>query len=335
MTILYEIINALLQSDAYLEETGDIKLIQTQMSLIFLTKEYVYKIKKPVNLGYLDYTTLERRKYYCQKEIDLNRRLCQNVYLDVVSIVNNNNVIKIGGKGEIIEYAVKMRTLPQESMLNILLNQGKVSTDMIENVAKIVADFHAYTCSNMEISKFGNLEAIKINTEENFDQTTQYIGKTITGEQYKRIKDFTNNFIDSNSDLFRERVTTKKIKDCHGDLHTAHVCFNNGICIYDCIEFNDRFRYCDTASEIAFLAMDLDRYNRIDLSNTFVNAYVEYSGDNKVMDLMNFYKCYRAYVRGKVESFQIDDPFIDNGKKQEALLSAKKYFNLSESYSTY
>jgi hypothetical protein len=259
--------------------------------------------------------------------------LCHDVYLEVINIVNQNNTIKIGTQGEVIEYAVKMRTLPQEAMLNVLLNQGKVTIDMINNVAIKIADFHANTNSDMEIGKYGNLEAIKINTEENFDQTQKYIGKTITEDQYKGIKDFTNNFIDNNADLFRKRVTSKKIKDCHGDLHAAHICFMNGICIYDCIEFNDRFRYCDTASEVAFLAMDLDRYNRIDLSNSFVKAYVEYSKDNEVIDLMNFYKCYRAYVRGKVESFQVDDPFIDIDKKQEALLSAKKYFKLSESYS--
>jgi uncharacterized protein len=333
MTTLQDIIKGLLKSDAYPEEPVDIELIQTQMSLIFKTGEFVYKIKKPVNLGYLNYTTLENRKYYCQKEVELNRRLCPNVYLGVFSIVCSNNAIKIGTQGEILEYAVKMRTLPEEMMLNVLLSQGRATLEMIRNVAKVVAEFHAHAYSNTEISKFGELDAIKINTEENFNQTKKYIGKTITVAQYKSINNFTNDFMKNNVDLLRERVASQKIKDCHGDLHAAHICFNNGICIYDCIEFNDRFRYCDTASEIAFLAMDLDRYNRSDLSKIFVEAYIEYSNDKKVMDLMNFYKCYRAYVRGKVESFLIDDKFIDSVKKQKALSSAKKYFELAKSYS--
>jgi uncharacterized protein len=333
MIPLQDIIKALLKSNAYPEEPVDIELIQTQMSLIFKTGEFVYKIKKPVNLGYLNYTTLENRKYYCQKEVELNRRLCPNVYLGVFSIVCCNNIIKIGREGEILEYAVKMRKLPEEMMLNVLLSQGKVTFEMIRNVAKVIADFHDHAYSNTEISKFGKLDAIKINTEENFNQTKKYIGKTITDGQYKSINKFTNNFMENNVDLLKERVASHKIKDCHGDLHAAHICFHNGICIYDCIEFNDRFRYCDTASEIAFLAMDLDRYNRSDLSNSFVEAYIEYSNDKKVMDLMNFYKCYRAYVRGKVESFVTDDQFVDNVSKQKALLSAKKYFELAKSYS--
>ncbi|GAI16361.1 unnamed protein product, partial [marine sediment metagenome] len=123
-----------------------------------------------------------------------------------------------------------------------------------------------------------------------------------------------------------------RIRDCHGDLHAAHICFTNGICIYDCIEFNDRFRYCDVASEVAFLAMDLDHYGRADLSHIFVDAYVAQSQDNELLELLNFYKCYRAYVRGKVESFKLDDPYISKEEKTRVLAKAKNYFELAESY---
>ena len=123
-----------------------------------------------------------------------------------------------------------------------------------------------------------------------------------------------------------------RISDCHGDLHAAHICFSGGISIYDCIEFNDRFRYCDVASEVAFLAMDLDRYGRADLSGNFVAAYVARSQDNELMDLLDFYKCYRAYVRGKVESFQLDDPYIPAEAKAGIQAAAKRYFELAESY---
>jgi aminoglycoside phosphotransferase family enzyme len=132
--------------------------------------------------------------------------------------------------------------------------------------------------------------------------------------------------------LFGRRVADGRIRDCHGDLHAAHICFNKGICIYDCIEFNDRFRCCDVASEIAFLAMDLDHYGRSDLSKSFVDAYVSFSGDEDLVKLLAFYKCYRAYVRGKVEGFKLDDPLIPDEEKNKALIASKKYFELAESY---
>ena len=139
-------------------------------------------------------------------------------------------------------------------------------------------------------------------------------------------------FIESNVPLFYERIADGKIKDCHGDLHAAHICFGSDIYIYDCIEFNDRFRYCDTASEIAFLAMDLDNYGKTDLSRSFVDAYVKFSGDEDLLPLLNFYKCYRAYVRGKVESFKLDDLHIPEEEKTSIQTVAAKYFELAESY---
>jgi hypothetical protein len=132
--------------------------------------------------------------------------------------------------------------------------------------------------------------------------------------------------------LFDKRVKEGRIRDCHGDLHAAHICFSDGICIYDCIEFNDRFRYSDVASEVAFLAMDLDRYHHADLSQHLVNAYVELNHDEELLDLLDFYKCYRAYVRGKVESFKLDDLYISEEEKAGALAIAKSYFDLVEMY---
>jgi len=151
-------------------------------------------------------------------------------------------------------------------------------------------------------------------------------------ERYNQIKNYTCNFIHNNSSLFRRRVREGKVKDCHGDLHAAHICFTDDICIYDCIEFNDRFRYCDVVSELAFLAMDLDRYQRVDLSRHFVNTYVNLSQDKELLVLLDFYKCYRAYVRGKVESFKLDDRLISDDEKAKALENAKRYFQLAESY---
>ena len=177
-----------------------------------------------------------------------------------------------------------------------------------------------------------SLDAVKVNTNENFNQTEKYVGKIISSSTFNKIKCFTDDFMVNNSRLFNERIAGGKIKDCHGDLHAAHICFVDGICIYDCIEFNDRFRYCDTASEIAFLAMDLDHYNRNDLSRSFVNAYISCGRDNNLEFLLSFYKCYRAYVRGKVECFKSDDPYISEQEDSKLRILQPDTLILSESY---
>ena len=262
MPQLPEIVQMLLDPKVYPHSPKHVELGQTQMSFIILTDDYVYKIKKPVNLGYLDYTTLDKRHFYCQKEVELNRRLCPDVYLGVVPITRDKGKISIEGEGEVIEYGVKMRRLPQEAMMDVLLNANRVSSKMVVSVAHKLVAFHQTAETNDNIGAFGKLDAITVNTEENFTQTEKYIGNTISQERYQHIKDYTESFIKKNASLFHKRIADGRIRDCHGDLHAAHVCFAHDIYIYDCIEFNDRFRYCDIASEIAFLAMDLDHYGR-------------------------------------------------------------------------
>ncbi|MBI2836293.1 MAG: AAA family ATPase [Chloroflexi bacterium] len=329
---LPEIAEALLDPAAYPEKPERVELVQTQMSFVFLTGDFVYKVKKPVNLGYLDYTTIEKRRYFCQREVELNRRLCPDTYLGVVPLVRRRKRIVIGGRGEAIEYAVKMRQLPQDRMLNVLLAADQVTPDMISQVAQRLAEFHEKAETGAVIRTFGNLFTIKTNTDENFRQTGKYIGVTIPQNRYERIKYFNGQFLKSEDFLLEQRVSRDRIRDCHGDLHAAHVCFTDGICIYDCIEFNDRFRYGDVASEVAFLAMDLDHYGRADLSRSFVTAYVDSSGDTELTRLLGFYKCYRAYVRGKVESFKLDDPYISEADKKEVRESAASYFDLAGFY---
>ena len=302
------------------------------MSFIFLTGEYVYKIKKPVNLGYLDYTTLEKRHFFCHQELELNRRLCPGAYLAVVPIVEEKGGLRIEGQGKAIEYAVKMNQLPQDRMMDVLLPRGQVTLEMIAKVAEKLMVFHQKAETNQEIAAFGRLDIVRQNTDENFAQTEKYIGSSLTAEEYQHIRNYTNNFIDSNPSLFDKRVREGKIRDCHGDLHAAHICFTDDICIYDCIEFNERFRYSDMASEIAFLAMDLDRYQQAGLSRHLVNTYVELSHDEELLKLLNFYKCYRAYVRGKVESFKLDDLYIPEEEKAKVLTAARGYFQLAGSY---
>jgi aminoglycoside phosphotransferase family enzyme len=218
------LVQALLSPEAYPQPPRKIDLMQTQMSFIFLTGEHVYKIKKPVNLGYLDYTTLEKRKYFCQQEVLLNRRLCPDVYLAVMTVTDYNGKYSINGKGKVVEYAVKMLQLPQDRMMDNLIRNKRLSPGMIDRVAQKLADFHHSAATNPEIAQYGDISFLKINTEENFSQTEKYIDLSITRKCYDDITAYTRGFIRTSAPLFRQRTERERIRDCHGDLHAAHVC---------------------------------------------------------------------------------------------------------------
>ncbi len=327
-----ELIRELLRPDIYPEPTKNVELLQTHISFIFLGDGYVYKVMKPVDFGFLDFTTLEKREYYCNQEVKLNRRLSPDTYLKVVNITDEGERLAIDGKGSVVEYAVKMKRIPLDKLMLTLLKKGDVTKAMIGSVARKLAKFHESAENSPEIDRFGTVEIIKKNTDENFEQTEKYIGKSISQEQYESIKGYTDSFYERNEGLFEKRIAERRIRDCHGDLHTEHICLTDPIIIFDCIEFNERFRYSDVAADIAFLAMDLDYHGQEDLSEVLMEAYVRHSGDQEVDRLLGFYKTYRAYVRGKVISFRLDDPNISQEDKEKASRSAAKYFDLAERY---
>ena len=326
-----QVVDALLTPEAYLQDPEKIELIQTHISFVFLTKDYVYKVKKAVNFGFLDFSTLEKRRMFCEKELALNRRLCPEIYLEVVPI-NKSNKIKIKGSGETIEYALKMKRLPQERIMTVLLKENKVDKKTIDEIAEIVAQFHSKAQTSPEINEFGSLKIIKTNWDENFAQTTKYINQTIPQQEFQFIQTKINDFIPKNNALFESRIADKRIQDCHGDLHSGNIFVTDKICIFDAIEFNDRFRYSDVAADVAFLAMDLDFQQRPDLANHFIERYLMYSKDQKLTPLLPFYKCYRAYVRGKVISFRLDDPNITAQEIVSATKEAQAYFKLAAEY---
>jgi len=333
MPELERLVQALLDPTLYPDSPREVEMVQTQMSVLFMTGHYVYKIKKPVDLGYLDYTTLEKRRRFCHQEVDLNRRLSPDVYLEVTPIVEQNGRLAFGAEGDIVEYAVKMRQLPADRMMDVLLSRNQVSEGMIRQVARKVAGFHRAAETNDDISSYGGLDIIRTNTGENFAQMAPYIGAAFSRRDYDAIQDYTNAFAEANASLFRKRISDGRIRDCHGDLHSAHICFANGISIYDCIEFNYRFRYCDVAAEVAFLAMDLDFHGQPALSHAFVGAYVEESGDHELLRLLDFYKSYFACVRGKVSCFKYDDRLVPEDERKKSLATAGRYFELATSYS--
>ncbi len=332
MIQLDQVIQLLRDPAAYHGGAEKVDVLQTQMSFLFLAGDYVYKVKKPVDLGYLDYSTLAQRRLFCEKEVELNRRLCPETYLGVVPITATGGSLELEGKGEPVEYAVRMRRLPADKMLNNLLRRDAVDNAMMSRLAQKLAEFHARAATGGKIDEFGGIDVIRTNLAENFAQTENYIGKTIRARDFRQIRQYAEGFLEDNTALFAKRVAAGRIRDCHGDLHAAHVCFTDGICIYDCIEFNDRFRYCDVASEIAFLGMDLDHYGRADLSRAFVGAYIAASHDEGIMPLLNFYKSYRAYVRGKVEGFKLGDRYISDADKSMIREIAAGYFDLARAY---
>jgi aminoglycoside phosphotransferase family enzyme len=320
-----------MKPDAYDEDPCHVELVQTHISFVFLTDNFAYKVKKAVNLGFLDFTTLEKRRFFCNKELELNRRLCEGMYLEVVPI-NRSDTIKIKGEGETIEYAVKMKRIAQDKMLSKLLEKNEVDNQLVARIAKIIAEFHSKAETSRKISEFGSLAMIEANWKENFDQTEKFVSKTISAEDFKLIRERTNDYMIRNLPVFRKRQAEGRVRDCHGDIHSGNIFVTDRIYIFDAIEFNERFRYSDVASDVAFLAMDLDFKERTDLSNFLVEKYVEYSGDQELMKLLPFYKCYRAYVRGKVTSFKLEDRNISREEKRAAFKVASVYFKLASAY---
>lgn len=332
MALMIEDLN---KKTAFPEPTDEIKLIQTHISIVYVCDNYVYKIKKSVNFGFLDFSTLKKRKYYCNKEVELNSRFSKDVYLDVYPVTFNGKNHSINGEGEIVDYAVKMRRIPDKDLLKSRFNNNTVAINDIERVAKAIADFHKKSKRSEEIDGFGKLKTVKFNTDENFQQTQEFIDNSITNEQFNDLKNWTDEFYDNQSNLFEKRIKDEKIRDCHGDLHMEHIVLSDPIIIFDCIEFNDRFRYSDTLSDIAFLLMDLEFNGGEIFSKNLCSLYLNFADEKKdkeTMDILNYYKVYRAYVRGKVTSFILNDKNVTEDERNNARTIAQKYFSLAHSY---
>jgi hypothetical protein len=308
-------------------------LVQTHISLVFVADEFVYKVKKPVDFGFLDFTTFEKRAYYCKQELNLNRRLAKNIYLSVLPIRFDGKKYSLRSrKGEIVEHAVKMRRISEQRLMKSLYERGALTDNHLRRLARTLATFHAHALRSAEIDGFGEPERFRINTDENFAQIHKYTGVSIDKEQFGSLQVWTDRFYRTRGELFERRIREGKIRDCHGDLHMEHVCFSRSLSIIDCIEFNDRFRYSDTVADMAFLLMDLEYHGGKKYSASLWKHYREFAGEEAVEPLLDFYKVYRAVVRGKVNSFQVDDPTISAENKDKAVRRAKKYFSLACSY---
>jgi hypothetical protein len=325
------VIQALLRPGAYPHPVQRVELRQTHISFVLLAGDYAYKVKKAVDFGFLDYSTLAKRRFYCRQEVALNSRLCSGTYLGVVPIREEAGRITIAGAGRTVEYAVQMRRLPAERMMDRLLAEGLVTEEMVRNLARVLAGFHARAETNARIATIG-LKGIRYAWEENFRQWQPFIGQTLSPEQDVALRAFGQRFFASKAALLAARAEAGRVRDCHGDLRSDSVCFVDGLCIYDCIEFNRRFRYTDVAGDVGFLAMDLDYRGHPELSAAFQDEYVRASGDTGLLEVIDFFKCYRAAVRGKVEGFLLAQPEVPAAEKRRARSAAKRYFHLACQY---
>lgn len=327
------ILESLLNPSAYPVQTRTVELIQTHVSWLFLTDTHVFKLKKPVNFGFLDFSTLELRRFFCNEELRLNRRLCPDIYERVIALHETDAGAAFVGSGKVIEYAVMMKRLPGDRMLDRLVDSGAISVDEIRIVALEICRFHANATTSPNISEYGSLEQIQFNWQENFAQTLQFLTSTLPSAVCETIRTYVETFTNSYRTLFSERVENGYIRDCDGDIHLGNICLsNNKAYIFDCIEFNERFRFSDTAADIAFLLMDLDYHNRPDLADAALSSYMSASGDNSLTQLITFYKVYRAFVRGKVESLRSLDTGIAQEERTAAEKRATRYFRLAQGY---
>ncbi len=334
---------------------GPIPIIQTHASAVLLAGDFAYKLKKPKDFGFFDYSTPVLRRHFCQEEAHLNTRLAQDVYLGIAPVVTDADGrasfgptlppeqapepgVQLHG-GTVVDYAVVMRRLPDEATLSAQVQAGTATPRLMAEVAARIAAFHASVPTSEPITAFGDLALISKNWEENFAQTQPYVGRLLDAATYARLADAVRRFLQERQRLFTSRMHAGRIRDCHGDLRLQHVYVlgNNAdgshrLAVIDCIEFNERFRYGDVAGEVAFLTMELDAAGRPDLARAFVDAYVRASGDESLRELLSFYACYRAYVRGKVAAFQVDEPEVPAPQREAARQQAQALFALAAHY---
>jgi aminoglycoside phosphotransferase family enzyme/predicted kinase len=318
------------------EDELPVEIKQTHISVLLLGRNRVVKLKKPVDFGFLDYTTLNKRLKACENEIRLNRRLCPGAYIGVGEVTDLDGRIRFSGRaGKVVDYCVWMKRLPEDRMLDRMVANNMVTEEVIGRVATRLCEFHAGASRGPEIAKWGSLDEIRHNWEENFIQTEPFIGRTISESAYNAIRMWINEEIETKAGLFDRRIREGRVVDGHGDVRCESVCVTDGaICIYDCIEFNDRFRCGDVASEAAFLAMDLDARGRPDLGYYFIEAYQRRNGDVDFFSLLPFYKCYRAYVRGKVLSFRLNEVEFNENEREDAATRAGNFFELARRYAS-
>lgn len=327
------LIRSLLKADSYDHPVKDIQLIETHISWVILTGAFAYKIKKPVNLGFLDFSTLEKRLFFCQEELRLNSRLAAKIYQEVVPISGSPEQPVLRGAGEAIEYAVKMVQFPQRAQLDNMLANDELEPHHIDAIAYLVAEFHRTTAIAAQDSEFGNPQQVYHPVDENFRQIRQHPLNSTHQELLAGLEHWGKTTFSSLTPVFEQRKRDGFIRECHGDMHLRNlVWFNNQALAFDCLEFNPALRWIDTMSEIAFLVMDLQDRSQPMLAQRLLNRYLEQCGDYAGTQVLRFYLVYRALVRAKVDAIRAGQDGISASEKRDAEEGFSTYLKLARSY---
>lgn len=333
-----ELLEALARPAAYPDAVPEVEVFQTHISAVFLAGDFAYKVKKPLDLGFLDFTTLERRRAACEDEVRLNRRLAPNVYRGVVPVTRDDGQLRVSGRGEVVEYAVKMERLPADRTFERLLEAGQLTPAAVERLARKVARFHREETGSEEIAAEARWKAVAANARQNFAQMKEEVDRTVSEEVFGRLERLTEQELQRRRALIEDRAETGVARDTHGDLHLDHIYSlprtgePDELVIIDCIEFNKRFRYADPVSDIAFLVMDLDFHGRTDLARVAADAYFDESGDEPGRTLLPYYASYRAIVRAKVEGMALREAEVPEAQKARLLDQARAHGLLALHY---
>ena len=312
------------------------ELVETHISWVFLGEREVWKVKKPVNFGFLDFSTADKRRRACEAEVRLNRRLARGVYLGVVPIVRGDGGRhRLAEAGEDVEspvdWAVHMTRLAGTDRADAWLADDRLAGDLMDRVAERLAAFHQEARCDVYTASFGSARAIAANVYENFAQTRDTIAEHLSAEEAEEIEAWQRDFLEQRADLFQARIDAGRVRDGHGDLRLEHVYLDRegAVTVVDCIEFNERFRFADVCADVAFLAMDLAWHGRVDLAERFLAAYARAANDFDLYPLVDFYESYRAYVRGKVASMLAGDADASSAARERAAEEARRYYLLA------
>lgn len=283
------------------------QVIETHISWVVLTGPYAYKLKKPMNFGFLDFTDLEKRGHFCNEELRLNQRLTEDLYLEVLPITGSAEAPQLGGDGPVIEYALKMRQFPQSQLLSTLQANGELTSAHIDEMAKQIAHFHLTAPKVPQEHPAGTPDEVMAPVRQNFDQIRPFLSDKSNLAQLDALQAWAESSFERLKPLFSQRKKDGFTRECHGDIHLGNATLINGhVVIFDCIEFNEPFRFTDVYADTGFLAMDLEDRGLKSLARRFISQYLELTGDYQGLEVLNFYKAYRALVRAKIALFSID-----------------------------
>jgi len=327
------IINALQNSSLYDHPVSGFEVIETHISWVLLTGDYAYKIKKPVNFGFLDFSTIEQRKFYCEEEVRLNSRLARGLYLGVVSINGSETHPEINGQGPVIEYAVKMRQFPQQMQLDRLLKETGLDNDIMDKLAMTVAHFHLSIERASRDNTFGDFDHVQQPVLENFSQIKANVKDNNILPLLNKLEAWTQKKLEQLENNIEQRRLNGFVRECHGDMHLRNIAlWDDELIIFDCIEFNRNLYWIDVISEIAFLVMDLEDRQQDALARRFLNSYLEITGDYEGLKLLRFYKVYRALVRAKVDALRVAQEQVGSSDYVATFNDFLQYLHLAEIY---